>query len=180
MHVYGMMLDCCYSMQLHCSIHSHTLIMQCSFVYTLYLQLLDSGELDVDWLSPQFPDFLAKCKAAICLDLCSSLSTLHTFTSTLHLTTSSWSETPGLDIFAGEGENTLQGLQAKHRCSLTHVAPVLKAGYPVSYSLFYICVCSLVSSDGGFLGFFLLLSILLLAIVCYTHIFPCIRTCMHT
>ena len=38
-----------------------------------------------------------------------------------------------------------------------------------------LCVCSFVSLDGGFLGFFLLLSILLL--VCYTHIFPCTDVC---
>ena len=45
----------------------------------------------------------------------------------------------------------------------------LKAGHPVSCSL---VACLFVSLDGGFLGFFLLLSFYL--IVCYTHIiFPC-------
>ena len=58
---------------------------------------------------------------------------------------------------------------------LQPTAPVPKAGHPVSYSF---VVCLFVLWDGGFLGFFLLLSFCLL--VCYTHtciIFPCISDC---
>ena len=69
----------------------------------------------MDWLSPQFPDFLAKCKTAICVDLRSSLSSLHSFSSTLHHLTAAWAEVAGLDIFTDEGESTLEGLQARHR-----------------------------------------------------------------
>ena len=50
-----------------------------------------------------------------------------------------------------------------------HGTPVLKAGHPVSYSS---VVCLFVSVDGGFLGFFLLLSVCLL--VYYIHIRTCI------
>ena len=39
---------------------------------------------------------------------------------------------------------------------LQPTAPVLKAGHPVSYSF---VACLFVSWDGGFLGFFLLLSV---------------------
>ena len=46
---------------------------------------------------------------------------------------------------------------------LQPTTPVLKAGHPVSYSV--VCLC--VSWDGGFLGFFLLLS-LCFASVLYT------------
>ena len=48
---------------------------------------------------------------------------------------------------------------------ITCNAPVLKARHPtlLSYSSI-VCVCSFISSDGGVLGFFLLL-----LLVCYTH-----------
>ena len=51
---------------------------------------------------------------------------------------------------------------------------VLKAGHPASFSSIVLCVYSFVSSDGGFLGFFLL-SILLL----YTLYNTCTCTCAH-
>ena len=77
-------------------------------------QLLSEGEEKVNWLSPQFPDFLAKIKTAICTDLCSSLSALHAFSSSLSQVTSSWSQVSRLDIFARDGENTPEGLSNKH------------------------------------------------------------------
>ena len=46
-------------------------------------------------------------------------------------------------------------------------APVLKAGHPVSYSF---AVCSFVSWDRGFLGFFLLLSFCLLVYYISMHV----------
>ena len=55
---------------------------------------------------------------------------------------------------------------------------VLKAGHPASFSV--LCVYSFVSSDGGFLGFFLLLSILLLyTLYNYTHVYMYIHVDVH-
>lgn len=57
---------------------------------------------------------MAKSKAMIQGDLHSALSHLYSHTEAVRKLTASWSQFPGLDMFAERGEETLAYLEKKH------------------------------------------------------------------
>ena len=82
----------------------------------MHLQLIAVGVDNLDWMSANFPDFVAKTRAAVCGELQSTLFTVRQHTEAIRSITASWSKTLGVELFAGEGGDTkLTALQEKHK-----------------------------------------------------------------
>ena len=80
------------------------------------------GVDNLDWMSANFPDFVAKTRAAVCGELQSTLLTVRQETQAIRSITASWSKAPGVGLFAEEGGDTkLTALQEKHRLVHVHV-----------------------------------------------------------
>ena len=93
--------------------HLHTCI--CTHVY-IHHQLISVGVEDVDWTSANFPDFVAKTKAAVCGELQSTLLTIRQHAEVIRSIADTWSKVPGMDLFSTEkGETKLTVLEGKHR-----------------------------------------------------------------
>ena len=74
------------------------------------------GVENLDWTSPSFPDFVAKTRASVCVELQSLLLTVHQHREAIEGIAESWSRTSGVDVFAREGENIkLEELEHRHR-----------------------------------------------------------------
>ena len=87
----------------------------------LPLQLISVGLESLDWMNPNFPDFVAKTRALICVELQSILLTVRQHTQTIGCIAESWGRASGVDLFTTrEGGNTrLTELEQRHR--LVHV-----------------------------------------------------------
>ncbi len=92
----------------------------------LLFQLLSMGLDSIHWQSTDFPDFIAKSKAMIQGDLHCAVSRLNGHTGAVRRLTESWSQFPGLDMFAEGREETLEELERKYACvleSMEHFLP---------------------------------------------------------
>ena len=80
------------------------------------IQLISVGIENLDWMSPNFPDFVAKTRASICVELQSLLLTVRQHTQAIESTAESWTKASGMDLFSREGGNTkLMALEQRHR-----------------------------------------------------------------
>ena len=72
---------------------------------------------NLDWMSPNFPDFVAKTRASICVELQSILLTVRQHTQAIGSIAKSWGKASGVEIFTTqEGRNTkLTELEQRHR-----------------------------------------------------------------
>ena len=72
---------------------------------------------NLDWTSSNFPDFVAKTRASICVELQSILLTVRQHTQAIGAIAESWGRASGVDMFdTEEGGNTkLTDLEQKHR-----------------------------------------------------------------
>ena len=85
------------------------------------MQLISVGTENIDWMSPNFPDFVAKTRASICVELQSILLTVRQHTQAIGSIAESWGRASGVDVFTTrEGANTkLTELEQRHRLVCT-------------------------------------------------------------
>lgn len=88
----------------------------CLFLFLFdHLQLIAVGIDNLDWMSADFPDFVAKTRAAVCGELQSVLLTVRQHTDAIRSTAGSWSKVPGMDLFSAKrGKSKLPDLQQRH------------------------------------------------------------------
>ncbi len=81
------------------------------------LQLLSVGLDQLDWMSVSFPDFIAKSRAVVCVDLQNTLNEVHCHMSAMETCVEAWSKVGGLDVFAAvsNGRTELRQLEEKNR-----------------------------------------------------------------
>ena len=76
-------------------------------------------------MSPNFPDFVAKTRASICVELQSILLTMRQHTQAIGCIAESWGRASGVDLFTDRegGNNKLSELEQRHRlvCRLYNV-----------------------------------------------------------
>ncbi len=88
----------------------------------LLLQLLCGGLDQLDWTSVTFPDFIAKSRAVVCVDLQSTLHEVHRHMMSVGACVEAWSRVGGLDVFvAGENRTELKYLERKNRYEILEV-----------------------------------------------------------
>ncbi len=69
-----------------------------------------------------FPDFIAKSRAAVCVDLQSTLDEVHCHMTSVGTCVEAWSRVAGLDVFiAGEERTELKCLESNNRYEIHRV-----------------------------------------------------------
>lgn len=81
------------------------------------MQLLSVGLDQLDWTSVTFPDFIAKSRAVVCVDLQNTLNEVHCHMTAVGACVEAWSRVGGLDVFAAasEGRTELKQLEERNR-----------------------------------------------------------------
>ena len=79
-------------------------------------QLIAIGLDNLDWTSTNFPDFVSKTRAAICIELQSTVLEVRQHTQCIRCIADGWSKAPGIDLFSEErGDTRLKAMEKKHK-----------------------------------------------------------------
>ncbi|KAL5499629.1 hypothetical protein EMCRGX_G011081 [Ephydatia muelleri] len=89
--------------------------------------LVSLGAQGITWNSPEFSEFIVKCRAAILKELATPLQVVHSHTRSIRAIVQAWSQAPNVDVFKGAVECRLEDLDKAHMRtleSLQHSLPL--------------------------------------------------------
>lgn len=72
------------------------------------------GAQGITWNSPEFSEFIVKCRAAILKELATPLQVVHSHTRSIRAIVQAWSQAPNVDVFKGAVECRLEDLDKAH------------------------------------------------------------------